>query len=135
MLKKYTFNGYNTDTDLSDLNGFNSKGNDGDLSTGPCDRLMVTAVDASSKTFTVKDSLIVGDGVNRALSSTPYATCPYPWTGQVVSYSLPEKYDASKFLNSQPSGGFLESQKPMGSMFKITWDLSDHEYWTGLLTI
>ena len=120
----------NADTLLSDLNGFNSKGNTATAS-GPFDRLMVTAVDASSKTFTVEDSLIVGDGVNRALSGTPYATTPYPWTGNVVAFSLPQKYDASKFLNSQPSSGFLASQKSMGSMFKITWDLSDHEYWTG----
>lgn len=119
-----------SDTSLNDLNGFNSKGNFDPVS-GFRDRLEVTAVDSVSKTFTVKDTLIVGDGVNRVLSGTPYATCPYPWTGNVVSYALPEKYDASKFLNSQPSGGFLSSQKSMGSMFKIVWDLRDHAYWTG----
>ena len=119
-----------SDTSLNDLNGFNSKGNINPVS-GFRDRLEVTAVDLVSKTFTVKDTLIVGDGVNRVLSGTPYATCPYPWTGNVLSYALPVQYDASKFLNSQPSGGFLPSQKSMGDMFKIVWDLRDHEYWTG----
>ena len=125
----------NADTSLSDLNGFNSKGNvapqvDGAFD-GFRDRLMVTGSDPSSKTFTVQNSLIVGDGVTRALSGSPYANCPYPWTAGVQAYSLPQKYDASKFLNSQPSGGFLPSQKSMGDMFKIVWDLRDHEYWTG----
>lgn len=139
---RYSFSGLtgdyisgNSDTSLNDLNGFNSKGNvapqvDG-VFDGFRDRLMVTGSDPSSKTFTVRDSLIVGDGVTRALSGSPYATCPYPWTGGVLAYSIPQKYDTSKFLNAQPASGFLANQKSMSSIFKIVWDLSDNKYWTG----
>ena len=121
----YNLSGTYNGSDISVLNGSPTAPDSGFL-----DKYMVTAVTES--TFTVSGTGITGDGSTLALSGSPSARCPYPFTNKVIQYNnaRPTPY----FLNSQPSSGFLSSQKSFGTYFKFVWDLSDHEYWTGTIS-
>tara|TARA_S200002703_G_C3759690_1_gene233830 strand:- start:183 stop:923 length:741 start_codon:yes stop_codon:yes gene_type:complete len=94
------------------------------------DKYMVTEVTES--TFTVSDTGITGDGSTLALSGSPLAICPYPYTSGAFQNNTerPTPY----FMNSQPSSGFLADEKSLGTYFKFVWDLSDNEYWTGTIS-
>jgi hypothetical protein len=121
----YNLSGTYNGSDISALNDAPAAPDSGFL-----DKYMVTAVTES--TFTVSGTGITGDGSTLALSGSPSARCPYPFTNKVVQENTerPTPY----FLNSQPSSGFLASQKSLGTYFKFIWDLSDHEYWTGTIS-
>lgn len=122
----YNLSGTYNGSSLSALNGDGGT----EPASGFRDKYMVTAVTES--TFTVSGTGITGDGSTLALSGSPTARCPYPYTGNVFQSNTerPTPY----FMNSQPSSGFLASQKSFGTYFKFVWDLSDHEYWTGTIS-
>ena len=115
-----TYNG----SDISDLNG------DKAAESGFKDKYMVTSV--TDSTFTVSNTDITGDGSTLALSGSPSARCPYPYTSD-AKYRNTER-PTPYFFNSQPSSGFLASQKSFGTYFKFVWDLSSAEYWADTIS-
>ena len=125
---RYNFSGLSGTYNGSSLSALNGP------ATAPAsgfrDKYMVTEVTES--TFTVSDTGITGDGSTLALSGSPLAICPYPYTAEVFQTNTerPTPY----FMNSQPSSGFLASQKSFGTYFKFVWNLSDNENWTGTIS-